>query len=117
MKSITEKQRNFIASLSAQTGAFAIDGGMQLRCKFYPRMDLDAALEGLCSSWEASKMIDLLLSVAPERPATAGWDSPATEKQVAYLEALAAKNPELEGEDFAGLTKKQASELISKFAG
>lgn len=112
MKTISEKQQKFIAVLARQTGAYQDGEGMIVGMKCYRRLDLDAALEGDCSSYEASKIIDVLLK-QDRYIETAEERTQPTEKQISYATVLLEKAGR-EAQELEGLTRKEVSALIDE---
>ncbi|MCX7491455.1 DUF3072 domain-containing protein [Corynebacterium sp. P6129] len=113
MRTITPKQQAFIRALAIETGATPDGlGGMYIQGS-HASGNLLAAVDGECSSYHASQIIDTLLCYAPEgftaRPSA---DAPATGRQISYIESLAKKaGREV---DTTGLTKAAASKLIEE---
>ncbi|WKD60938.1 hypothetical protein CCICO_04505 [Corynebacterium ciconiae DSM 44920] len=112
-KIITPKQQSFIASLARRTGAYQDGEGMTVDMQLYPRLDLDAALEGACTSWEASKIIEALLA-APVKNAPLESTAKPTEKQRSYIQSLLAKAGDTREVDFDAMTVREASALIDE---
>lgn len=109
---MTTEQLNFIKSLAAQTGAYQDGEGMIVDGKLYPRLDLEAALEGAVSKREASNIIEVLLA-APKtmQPREYG----ITPKQYSYIRALLKKTGQSRKQrDLLELTTKEASALIDE---
>lgn len=121
MKPATPKQISFIRSLVAQTGAYQDGEGMVVNMTIYPRLDLEATLQGEVSSLHASKIIEALKS-APvineiSLPSAGGVETLATQKQILLIADLLSrlgKDEESEKTIPEGFTKKQASEKISQ---
>lgn len=121
MKPVTPKQISFIRSLVAQTGAYQDGEGMVCNMTIYPRLDLEATLQGEASSLHASKIIEALKS-APvineiSLPSAGGVETLATPKQILLIADLLSrlgKDEESEKTIPEGFTKKQASEKISQ---
>jgi hypothetical protein len=121
MKLATPKQISFIRSLVAQTGAYQDGEGMVVNMTIYPRLDLEATLQGEASSLHASKIIEALKS-APvineiSLPSAGGVETLATQKQILLIADLLSrlgKDEESEKTIPEGFTKKQASEKISQ---
>lgn len=109
---MTTKQIEFIKSLAAQTGAYQDSEGMIVDGKLYPRLDLEAALEGAASKREASNIIEALLA-APKTMQAREYG--ITPKQYSYIRALLKKTGQSRKQrDLLELTAKEASALIDE---
>lgn len=109
---MSTKQIDFIKSLAAQTGAYQDGEGMVVDGKLYPRLDLDAALEGAASKREASNIIEALLA-APKTMQAREYG--ITPKQYSYIRALLKKTGQSRKQrDLLELTTKEASALIDE---
>lgn len=110
MKNITAKQIGFIKSLTFQTGAYQDGEGMIVDMKLYPRLDLEAALDGDATSYEASKIIETLLAAPKVQEAPAPTTEPSA-KQISYATALLERQGR-SAEELNGLTRREVSQLI-----
>nr|DAY05015.1 MAG TPA: Protein of unknown function (DUF3072) [Caudoviricetes sp.] len=114
MKTITAKQIAFINNLVRETRAYDGTDGMVTLDGVYPRLNLTAAQEGECSSYEASKIINVLINATKaytDEQCQEMRQTP-TLKQCNYAEMLAKKAGREINLD--GMTRKEVSELIDE---
>lgn len=115
MSTITIKQQAYIRNLARETKAYdGTDGLTILGGRAYPKLCLQDALDGTCSTRTASKIIEVLLA-APKAYSEEELEAlrvAPTEKQLGYATYLAeCAGVEINME---GMTRKEVSNLIDE---